>query len=260
MTTIRLVSCGQDFVRNALSRPFHPVNPALLVSYAYWELFSRIREGHCIRDYALDSGAFTVHNTGGSVDLAAYIDFCRERLETDPLCTEVFSLDVVGDWRGSERNAEAMWAAGVPAIPVFHMGEPEGLLSHMAQASPKVGLGGMWGCPRDRKRRWVEQAFARIWPHRIHGLGTFSEPLMMAVPFHSVDSSTWMSYPSMYGNWRRFGRIKGVRGGGINLRVEAEHYLAVERRLKERWEKELARLEETAPPWPPAREPATTTA
>jgi hypothetical protein len=258
MTTVRLATSnggGNSTLRTAEAlapqASEDASRPALLVSYAYWKQFAAARSGYAFRDYSLDSGAFTVANSGGTIDLGRYTEFCRERLATDPQCTEVFSLDVIGDWRGSERNTEAMWKAGVPAIPVFHLGEPEALLTSYAAVCPKVALGGLVGMAATAKRKWMEQVFARVWPKKIHGLGVSNEDALMALPFHSVDASSWEQGPAAFGNYKSMAKpVRAPRGQSISLRAEVEWYLALERRVTQRWASAMALLDSLEAPVP----------
>ncbi len=96
--------------------------PSLLISYVYIDAFFKVRGGYQYRDWCLDSGAFSAFKSGQVVDLAEYTAFCKHHLAADPKLVEVFALDVIGDWRGSRKNTDAMWADGVPAIPVYHYG------------------------------------------------------------------------------------------------------------------------------------------
>lgn len=225
--------------------------PALLVSFAYWRQFSKERARYSFRDYSLDSGAYTVEHSGGTVDLGQYIEFCQDRLRNDPQCVEVFALDVISDWRASQKNVERMWKAGVPAIPVYHRGEPEALLVDLAKSYPKIALGGCSHLIGPAKLAWASQCFARIWPARVHGLAVCGEPLLMALPFHSVDASSWEMGPAAFGNYRSMAKpYRAPRGGKINLRAELEWYLDLEQRVAGRWKGELAKLEKARSKWP----------
>jgi hypothetical protein len=203
------------------------------------EPFLRNRHRYHYRDWALDSGAFSAHNSGTVIGLRAYTDACKKLLAGDPTLTEVFSLDVIGDWRASLKNTEAMWADGVPAVPTYHVGEPESVLLGMAKDYPKIALGGAVGY-RD-KDRWAAQCFARVWPKPVHGLGFGSEKSLMALPWHSVDATNWEIGPCKFGRWQSYGQMS-VRGSKQNLRAEVEWYLALERRARVRWKREMAKL------------------
>jgi hypothetical protein len=197
--TVRLAMAGGQAERNGtLARPVDSAAPALLVSYVYLDSFDRHRPRYHFRDWAMDSGAFSAHTSGTVIALDAYIACCRERVATDPQLTEVFALDVIGDWRASLKNTAAMWAAGVPAIPCYHHGEPEAVLLGLARDYPKVALGGAVGLAAAYKLQWARQCFARIWPKQIHGFGFGSKTHLLALPWHSVDATNWETGPCRY--------------------------------------------------------------
>lgn len=253
MTTIALAHCDGVQGDNSLQglrgveRIPETSAPSILVSFFYLDKFIACRDRYCIRDWVMDSGAFSAWNSGVSIDLGKYIETCQKLLAEDPLLKEVFALDVIGDWRAGMKNLEAMWDAGVPAIPTFHpKDEPWELLRDLAAQYPKLALGGLVGLNKKLKRKLVEQCFARAWPKKIHGLGIASEDLIMSFPFHSVDATNWEMMPCAFGNWKSFGAMS-VRGSKQNLRAEIEWYLALERRARARWEREMKQLDELAP-------------
>lgn len=235
MTTVRLAFGGSG-KRVAQALPPNMRPPALLVSFAYLREFLRVRHLMHFRDWSMDSGAFSAYQLGININLDEYIETCKVLRATDPQLVEVFSLDVIGDWKASLRNTEKMWAAGVPSIPTFHLREPEHVLLTMAREYPKVALGG--GAHYRRKDIWAEQCFARIWPHRIHGLAYGSEKSIMLLPWESVDATNWEIGPTKFGSWKTYGNLS-VRGEALNLRVEVDHYLAVEDKARVRWAKEM---------------------
>jgi hypothetical protein len=70
----------------------------------------------------------------------------------------------------------------------------------------------------------------------------------MALPWHSVDATNWELAPCKFGRWRSFGGAKlSVRGGKQNLRAEVDWYLALERRARARWHRQMQELD--ALPW-----------
>lgn len=214
---------------------------ALLVSFYYLKSFERSRERIKVRDWVMDSGAFSAHNSGAVIDLDEYIETCQRLLATDDLLTEVFSLDVIGDHKASLRNCEKMWKAGVPAIPTFHVGSPEDALIEMAKTYPKIALGGAVGY--GGKEKWAEQCFARVYPKRIHGLGWGGRRGILALPWHSVDASNWRTQPGAFGLWKLYGRMS-VRNGNVDLRSQVDWFQSLEREAKRKWAREMQRLEE----------------
>lgn len=251
MTVVRfaLVSEHAGLKALAVDCPDPLDRPALLVSYVYLHLFRKRQAGYRYRDWVMDSGAFSAHNAGKTIDLAAYMDTCRELLATDRTLTEVFALDVIGDWRASARNTGIMWGAGIPCIPTFHPGEPWDVLVGLAAEYPKIALGGVVGWSAKKKLEWVGQCFARIWrrdrPVRVHGLGMVGKEMLNRFPFHSVDASSWELAPRAFGEWAAYGNKRmGIRGAQVSLRVEIDHYMEMERMARHRWAREMARLEQ----------------
>lgn len=251
--TVRLACAdGQGERGTVLDEPFSDLGnarPALLVSFFYLTKFLEKRGRWAIRDWVLDSGAFSAWASGATIDLQAFIETAKRLLVEDPQLSEVFSLDVIGDWRASEKNTETMWKAGVPAIPAWHKGEPWDVLVGLARAYPKIALGGLVGMRDQAKRELIKECFRRVWaavgPKRMHGFGVISEKTLMAVPFHSVDATNWEIAPCRFGTWKSAGGAQlRIRGSAQPLRAEVEWYLALERRLRERWRKEMAK-------WPP---------
>lgn len=230
--------------------------PGLLISYYYLEPFLNNKDQYRYRDWVMDSGAFSAHNSGATIDLQKYIDVCLELLATDPTLTEVFALDKIPTERTplaaakaaevSLKNAEEMWRQGIEAIPCFHAGEPEEFLYAIAKQYPKIALGGVALERGDFKFQFCEQCFARVWPKKIHGFGMSSEKLVYGLPFHSVDATNWEIAPCAFGNWEKFGQMS-VRGSNQDLRSQVKHYANIEAKARVRWEKEMALLEQLFP-------------
>lgn len=225
----------------ALKKPAFETNlpelkPSILIAYPYLAQFMRRRADWRIREWVMDSGAFTVANSGGTIDLKAYIDTCKRLLAEDPQLAEVFALDVIGDWQASARNADAMVRAGVPAIPCYHIGEPWSALKALCAHHPKVAIGGTVGRSQKERHVFFTEVFARVWPKRLHGFGVCDEKTMMKFPWHTVDASSWQAAPTRFGVWKSYGGAKlNIRGSDHNLRSEVAYYLGVERRARARW-------------------------
>lgn len=242
MTDVRL-ACGGPPEVILTGFPQRPDPPALLISYVWLEEFNSIRDRMCFRDWVLDSGAYTAFIKGKHIDLDEYIRKCKELLDTDPTLKEVYALDVIGDWKGTLRNTEKMWKAGVPAIPTYHVGEPDHVLKTIAREYPKIAVGGAAGRLFGKERlHFMEQCFARVWPKRIHGFGTNSRKICEAVPFDSCDASNWSVNPGRFGWWLAFGMQRLRHKGDTNFKTEVDWYTRYERRLKAKWEKVLAQL------------------
>jgi hypothetical protein len=246
MTDVRLaIGPGPTAADNAVAQP-NMRKPALLVSYVYLKKFLKQQPRLNYRDWVMDSGAYSAQNSGRTINLQDYIDTCKKLLAADPTLTEVFALDVMSDWKASRKNTEEMWRQGVPAIPTYHVGEPEEALRIMAAEYPKIAIGGAVGYKK--KRQWATQVFARVWPKKIHGLGFGTADTLLHLPFHSADASNWEIAPCRFGNWASYGgQWLPLRGGKQNLRGEVEFYLDLEQEAKEKWAKEMTQLETNGP-------------
>jgi hypothetical protein len=260
--TVRLAlsGTGQKPSHNVLSRLDHPDPlappraighcsdlplPSILVSHFYRHKFLEHREKYHIDGWVLDSGAFSAHQLKVEVDLLEYTELAQHLLTVDERLEEVFALDVIGDCRASQTNTEKMWEAGVPAIPCYHMGEPESVLLDMAKRYPKIALGGVALLKGGRKMKWASQCFARVWPKKIHGFGFGSRNQIMGLPWHSTDATNWECEPTRFGTWRSFdGAALGIRGKNQPLQVEVDHCLRIQRDARSRWKKEMQLLEE----------------
>ena len=247
-------TAGDNPLRGARGHTKLPLDeaPGLLVSYAYLRGWDGKQENFVYTDWMLDSGAFSAHNRGTKLDLDAYIGVCKRLMATDPTLAEIIALDVVGDWRATVRNAEKMWAAGIPAIPTYHYSEPEDVLRGFGRDYPKVAIGGMSILRGSTKREWAEQCFARLWPKAIHGFGVTDVRICTSLPWSSVDSATWCLRPCRYGQWRSFGSNKkpvAIRGASHNLRPEIAWYAKLERQMRAHWHEELEKLDYRSHVW-----------
>jgi hypothetical protein len=218
--------------------------PALLVSYVYLDGFLRHRKHYVYRDWVLDSGAFSAYASGKPIVLGNYIRKCREFQTRDPKLTEIYSLDVIGDWRASLKNTELMWKAGIQAIPCYHHGEPWDVLTGLAKDYPKIALGGIARKHGEVKLNWARKCLSAVWPKKVHGFGFGDAEHVLKVPFHSTDATNWEMGACAYGRWRQFGGLS-IRGSRQDLRGEVRWYLSLEAKARARWAKEMAELEKT---------------
>ena len=235
---------GQAERNGTLDNPL--LLPALLVSYVYLKPFLKNRHRYHIRDWVLDSGAYSAFKSGAKIDLMEFNEVAAQLMAEHPDLKEVYALDVIGDWRGSLRNYEATAKAGYPWIPTYHAGEPEEALRSLAAGYPKIAISASSGIVGPAKGRFFQQVFARVWPKKIHGFGIGQEKLIMALPWHSVDATNWELGPCKFGSWRTYGKMS-VRGSRQDLRSEVEWYLKLEAKARQRWRKEMAQLEALEP-------------
>lgn len=243
MTTIRLAMAGPPKALNAVmtSQELHK-KPALLVSYVYFDNFQKCRNDAGFRDYMLDSGAFSAHNSGKNIRLEDYIEFCRNLSLKDSKCKEIVCLDVIGDGVASLRNAERMTAAGLNIVPVYHFGSDIEILKHYLKRYDKIGLGAVVGRSSKAITPFLDKIFSLAWPKKFHGFGMVRKDLLLKYPFHSVDSSSWEYAPTKFGQYKYYGKAS-IRGSNQPLVGEVRYYLELEERVSHRWAKELRKLD-----------------
>jgi hypothetical protein len=227
----------------------HEPLAAILISYAYMD--GKVerpgaRSGIRYRHWCMDSGAYTAWKCGKPVQLDDYVAFARDMWQADPTLHEVITLDQIGgSWHDTRRNTDRLWAAGVPAMPVYHMAEPEDVLVGYARDYPKICVGGCALIKSQKLRmKYIRQVFARTWPCAVHFLATSGWDVMMEVPLHSCDASSWRR-AAAFGAYRAYGNGKTKNWQHVpvrkhyNLRVEVEAYLAVERQSQWKWRREM---------------------
>ena len=227
--------------------------PAILVSYLQLREWQRWQPRLPYRQWILDSGVFTARTQGREIDVDAYADACLELMETDPTLAEIISVDTgayeEGNWRPTARNTERLWNRGVPAIPAFHFKEPWPVLEGYAREYPKVAIGGLVGLAEPIKVRYAKECFARVWPKPIHGLGVGGRKSIMAVPWHSVDSTNWSTSAQRHGNWVHYGRMSVRKWAGVTLDAEVQYFIDLEKLARFRWRREMATLEAHLEAW-----------
>lgn len=244
MPQLRLVmgSGGAEYKVLSKAKKLPPASiPSILISYAYIKGFMKRKKYIDYSEWVMDSGAFTAYNIGKPVEIHDYIRFCKMVMGSPDPPAEIFALDVIGDWRASLRNYELMLKAGIPIVPIFHYGEPFEMLRDISQHCEKISLGGCATITKNVKKKWYEQAFARTWPKKIHGLGLADKDLFLSYPWASTDASTWIVGCFRYGRYSCFNERLSIRGFK-DLRCELEYYLRLQRAGQSKWKKVMEDL------------------
>jgi len=160
-------------------------------------------------DLMLDSGAFGAWTRGQSIDVQDYIKFVKEY---GHLFTSVVNLDVIPGEFGKtktasevERSAElsyenlqAMKAAGLAPIPVYHQGEDlRHLLRLVEDGEPYIGISPS-GDSIAMNTSWFDRTFSAITNAqgqplvKTHGFGVTATTVLQKYPWFSADSVTWV--------------------------------------------------------------------
>ncbi len=167
------------------------------VMYSYLSRRRRVwADTSVFASVALDSGAYSVWRRRARVDLGEYAEYCAS---IEDRVDWYANLDVIGDWRAGLANLAALERRGLTPVPVFHLGEPWGLLEDFALGYDRVGLARGPGVPFGATWRMLQRVFARYCDGdgaalvRFHGFRMTDRRLMARFPFDSVDSATWIA-------------------------------------------------------------------
>lgn len=150
----------------------------------------------------LDSGAFSAHTLGVTIDLPTYCDYIKRnadlwRVEDGAVMASV--LDGIGDPLQTYRNQLAMEELGAKPLPCFHVGEDERYLEWYVKNYDYITLGGMVGRSSEQLRVWLDRMWERYLTDgsgrprlKVHAFGITAIPIMERYPWYSVDSSSWI--------------------------------------------------------------------
>lgn len=202
-----------------------PLNPPrILLSYFYFKnidiaAFLQSLSPHRL-DVIADSGAFSAYTQNQVIDVAQYADWLHR---WKPLFTTYSNLDVKGNWRNGLRNQSYLESRGLSPFPVFHAAHDESwdLLRDFVSAYDYIGLGGMAGSMNRGSSliRWAAKCFEVAGGKSVfHGFGMTTAEMLIGLPWHSVDSSSWTS-GVRYGTVRLFDK-SSVKMRGYNVRKD----------------------------------------
>lgn len=182
------------------------VGERLLVSFASPHECNMVAAGWDVAGWMLDSGAFSAWNAGRLIDLDAYMAFIEAHHH---LLDAYVALDVIPGEPGrrptpdeaqrateqSFMNLEKMMAAGLRPIPVYHEGEPIDVLDELVrQGHGTIGLGATASRGKPKILDWLIPIFQRHPTQRFHGLAMTQRRVIEWLPFHSVDSTSWLNF------------------------------------------------------------------
>lgn len=172
----------------------------------------------------LDSGAFSAHTLGVSLDITAYCDYIKQnidilRVEDGAVMASV--LDGIGDPLKTYQNQLEMERQGAKPLPCFHFGEDTRYLDWYVERYPYITIGGMVGKTSAQLETWLD----RIWEKhlidgsgrprlKVHAFGITAVPIMERYPWYSVDSSSWVQAMA-------FGSIVHPKWGPIRVSEKA---------------------------------------
>ncbi len=170
----------------------------ILLSYHYYKdtdldaLFAKYFTAPYPEVFA-DSGAFSAASQGAHIDIADYAAWVKRWAH---LLTVYSNLDVIGDPAATDRNQKTLEDTGLAPLPVFHVGSDMAELETLLESYPYIALGGMVPHMRFPKRimPWLVKCFKAAAGRGVfHGFGATAWTVVKALPWYSVDSSSWGS-------------------------------------------------------------------
>lgn len=194
----------------------------ILVSYWYWGRERRAARRDLATDLVnatrlpvrlfADSGAFsayTLRSGGGTISLP---DYAAWLTDNRPLLSVMANLDVIGDPAATARNQLALEGRGLPVLPIYHMQTPLTELAALCRDYRYVAVGGTATLRGRQKMQATARAalVARDHGTVLHGLGRSASDELLAVPFWSVDSTTWI-------HGKRYGHLQLFDGRRIKM-------------------------------------------
>ncbi len=206
-------------------------------------------------DVMVDSGAFTVWNTGGTIDVNVRIQNYADIRQILPEA-HLINLDVIPGERGRKATrqealvaCEAGWQnylafarAGIKVLPVFHQLDEWEYLDRMMETSDYICVSPTNRAPTEYRKAWLDAVYAKVGTSvKTHSLAGSGRQLLERYPFYSVDATNWLK-PVQYGQSVLDGDLhtrskpKGQSRVEILAR-EIKQYEQIERDITKLWER-----------------------
>lgn len=150
----------------------------------------------------LDSGAFSAHSLGVSIDIDAYCNYIirnRDILRVEDNAVMASVLDGIGDPLKTWQNQNYMESKGAKPLPCFHFGEDPQYLDWYVSRYEYITIGGLVGKAQKDQEVWLDRMWEKhMLDHsgnarlKVHAFGMTSPALMKRYPWFSCDSSSWI--------------------------------------------------------------------
>lgn len=142
----------------------------------------------------LDSGAFSAFTRGIQINIDEYADFLKKN---EQYITTYATLDVIGDYKGTQRNTKYLESKGLHPLPTFHYGSPYEVLEQMVNEyeGGYIALGGLVPLSTDRKtmQAHLDKCFSIIKTRcKVHAFGVNGVWAWLRYPFYSADATSWL--------------------------------------------------------------------
>lgn len=174
-----------------------------LRSYAEMPWFTGTRYPKWGQLYFLDSGAFSAFSRGFPVELQRYGEFIQRYKASFDYYANLDAIPQNNDFAAAAQetleNQLRLEEMGLSPIPVYHKGEPEEYLVRYLEKYDYICLGGLVSDSTLSNEDFFEYVWGKYLANpdgtpkrKIHAFGMTSLKSMVAYPWYSVDSSTWL--------------------------------------------------------------------
>lgn len=213
------------------------LRPRILLSYWFFkgknldEIFANHLTKYQLEVFA-DSGAFSAFTQGVQIDIADYAIWVKRWKH---LFSIYANLDVIGNPKETYKNQHILEDSyGLKPLPVFHSNEDWEWLEKYLKRYDYIALGGLGS--KDigpiMLMPWAVKAFKMGLDTgvRYHGFAITTWSMLKALPWYSVDSSTWIN-GMKYGKVRIFdirsGEFRELHIGNIKSCYSARNVLKI---------------------------------
>ena len=185
-----------------------------------------------IKDFLLDSGAFTFFTSGKSVNFDKYVEEYGEFVKAFGIKL-FFELDIdsiVGFDKVLQYRRRLEQITGRQPIPVWHISRGLERFKQDASEYPYVALGGIvsgeWTPAAEKQFPWFIQTAHQLGA-KIHGLGYTKLAGLHKYHFDSVDSTAWTTgnrFGYLYKfNGKTMTKIEVPKGKRLSTNAAAQH-------------------------------------
>lgn len=182
-------------------------NSLRLLSYWYDKKAFQKRVEKGLKTF-LDSGAFTAWTKGVAIDVDEYISYVDANTDGIEFFCQVDTIPKTKEEANSgttlDNYAYMLQKVKSPEklLPVFHYGTHFEQFEKLFEVNPEldyVCLGALVGVPKTTRDAFFDKFFTYLKTIgksdlKVHALGMTSLDLLEKYPFHSADSTTWLSF------------------------------------------------------------------
>lgn len=203
------------------------------ISYAALGRFELVKE--VCSQFAVDNGAYSLHNSGKQTDWAGFYRFISDYVVGVPNFSFFVIPDVIG---GSEKeNLKMVNDCPLPkdiSAPVWHMNESLDFLQYLCGNFPRVCIGGVESYEPIGGNKWwsrISEAIDSITKDgrpicKLHGLRMLSNRITKYIPFNSADSTSLARNINLDVHW---GNIKNKEVRAFISRRRVEGYVTAKK-------------------------------